>query len=195
MRSTAVLALGSLLALGGCGSESSSHPRDIAAPMEVAGAPSEAATLEVAAAPEAAGRGVQAQVDRSIIYEGDGDLIRASEIERHFPEAFTKWQAAVNALHADLIYWVRLLDGQDKSLTWVNVSGQPLIKGYVCEMHACGMNEVVYLMRPDQSRIVGIAKLDEDNSQRTEYLIGNPTPNEARCLRFYLANEDNDSDC
>ena len=182
-----VLGLSGLLVMTGCkGSEAAPAPE---APAALVGA------RATDAGAEAVSQRAAVPFDPALILDETGETLRSGQLEPRFADALTKWGEAVDRLGVDLVYWVRQLDGHMKPMTMVKVSGQPLIKGYVCEMWACGMNEVVYLMWPDQSRIVGIAKLDEDKPQRTEYLIGNPTAEETRCLRFYLDHEDDDSDC
>lgn len=185
-----VLGLSGMLILTGCKGREVATPAPEAASALVGQVSPEAVTGD-----EAVDEGLLAPADPDVILGEDGEALRSGEIEPRFPQAYTRWGQAVDRLGADLVYWVRSLDGHQNRLTWVNVGGRPLIKGYVCEMHRCGMNEVVYLMRPDQSRIIGIAKLDEDRPERTEYLIGEPTLEEARCLRFYLANEYEEGSC
>lgn len=192
--SSAVVALVGVLALGACkGEATANEASSTVAVAAVEGAVDTSATLQDN--PEDGDLVGTDMAGDAPIYGPDHQVIKSAEISGPFPVAFQKWEAGVDALNANLIYWVRSLDGTQKDLTMVNVSGQSYIKGYVCEVRACGMNEVLYLMRPDQSRMVGIAKLDEDGPSRKEYLIGNPTRDEVQCLRYYLANEDDNSAC
>lgn len=201
MRYQAVMVVAGVLSLGvvSCSDKDQTQAETALLPMPVTEAANVAGT-----APEGQGTGQEVE-DGDLVgtdlagdaptMRPDGQAIMSHELAQAFPEAHTRWMQYVSRVDVGGTYWVSSLDNTSKPLTMVNVLGRPYLLGYVCELHRCGTNEVIFLMTPDQSRILGLARLTNDNDQSYERIIGAASRAELACLRFYMDNEDSNAAC
>lgn len=163
--------------------------------------PVEASPIALAATDGAAGAVAEAQEAYDLNSE-DGDLVGTEfhgdmapvasgqaisrELGQHYPSAYAKWQSYVARVNTDNRDWVSHLEATGAPMSFVTVEGQTWVKGWVCETHNCGGNEVLFLMSPDQSQIKGYLRLTLENGQGIERVIGPVSPNELRCMKVLI---------
>ena len=189
----------SVLALGAC--KGADDQREVEVQPLVAAGSLEGAIAEVDGKPE----------DETDLNPEDGDLVGTEfhgdmaavasgqaisrELGEHYPTAYAKWQSYVARVNTDNRDWVSHLEATGAPMSFVTVGGQSWVKGWVCETHNCGGNEVVFLMSPDQSQIKGYLRLTLDNGQGIERVIGPVNPNELRCLKFFMDDASGATSC
>lgn len=108
------------------------------------------------------------------------------DVPRTYPRAFALWRQQVRELPLEGRAWAQTLAGTAAPVDVVSVADASYLKGWVCEPHNCGGNEALLLIKPDQTRVLGLIRLTGPDRQIVEHWVGGPSPLEARCLTFYM---------
>ena len=117
------------------------------------------------------------------------------DLPRLYPAAYAQWQSYVARVNHDDRGFVDSLDSTSTPMSFVTVKGQPYVKGWVCEMHNCAGNEVIFLMSPDQSRMIGYLRLALENGQEVERVIGPVKPDELQCMKDFMDDNSGRTSC
>ena len=117
------------------------------------------------------------------------------DVPTNYPAAYSLWRQQTASLPLEGRPWVRSLRGTAAELRSVRVDDSEYLYGWVCEPHNCGGNEVALLMTRDQRRVVGLVRLTNENREASDSQVGTPTAPEARCLRFFLEDRADATQC
>lgn len=120
------------------------------------------------------------------------DGARGFDVPERYPVLGARWAELMSPRPFGDRPWLRDLDGVSSEIRAVTVDGKPLHAAWVCQPHNCGDNQVALLLAPDQSRLVALVQIVEENV-RKRTPVGGPTPAEQACLNTLL--DDSDAAC
>lgn len=117
------------------------------------------------------------------------------DVPKNYPAAYSIWRQQTASLPLGDRPWVRSLQGTAADVRSVRIGGSEYLYGSVCEPHNCGGNEAALLLTRDQSRVVGLVRLTNENRESNDIQVGAPTAPEARCLQFFLEDRSDATQC
>ncbi|WP_430822344.1 Ivy family c-type lysozyme inhibitor [Brevundimonas intermedia] len=117
------------------------------------------------------------------------------DVPKNYPAAFSLWREQTTSLPLGGRPWVRSLKGTAAEMRNVRVDSSEYLYGWVCEPHNCGGNEAALLMTRDQTRVIGLVRLTNEQRQTNDFQVGEPTMLEARCLQFFLEDRSDATRC
>lgn len=117
------------------------------------------------------------------------------DVPKNYPAAYALWRRQTVNLPVEGRPWVRSLGGTAAEVRSVHVGGAEYLYGWVCEPHNCGGNEAALLLTRDQSRVVGLVRLTDENREISDFPVGTPNASEARCLQFFLEDRSDATRC
>ena len=117
------------------------------------------------------------------------------DVPKNYPAAYSIWRQHTAGLPIGDRPWVRSLRGTAADVRSVRIDGSEYLYGWVCEPHNCGGNEVAMLLTRDQSRVIGLVRLTNENRETNDIQVGAPTAPEARCLQFFLEDRSDATQC